>query len=210
MIDVGAALPGVGIKSFDDVRKRQYTVGASGGGSTTVLFPSALNAYGGAQFKIVRGYKGTQRHPVGHGAWRGGHRRRPTIARHARQSFRMDRQRRGDDHLPSRARAPPAAAERADAAGLSRSAMKAGRCLRAVAGTAEIGRSIITTPGVPEERLAALRQAFQAMLADLRLPRGVREAQVHGRSGHGRGDATRSFGRRCSCRRRSSPRSAIS
>jgi tripartite-type tricarboxylate transporter receptor subunit TctC len=31
---------------------------------------------------------------------------------------------------------------------------------------AEIGRSILTTPGVPEERLAALRTAFQDMLKD--------------------------------------------
>jgi tripartite-type tricarboxylate transporter receptor subunit TctC len=38
--------------------------------------------------------------------------------------------------------------------------------LRAIAGTAEIGRSILTTPGVPPERLAALRTAFQQMLKD--------------------------------------------
>jgi len=38
--------------------------------------------------------------------------------------------------------------------------------LRAAASTGEIGRSIITTPGVPSERLAALRSAFQAMLKD--------------------------------------------
>ena len=38
--------------------------------------------------------------------------------------------------------------------------------LRAVASTGEIGRSIMTTPGVPAERLAALRKAFQAMLND--------------------------------------------
>jgi tripartite-type tricarboxylate transporter receptor subunit TctC len=38
--------------------------------------------------------------------------------------------------------------------------------LRAIAGTAEIGRSILTTPGVPPERLAALRQAFQEMVKD--------------------------------------------
>ncbi len=44
-IDTGAALPKSGIKSFEDVRAKQYIVGASGGGSTTVLFPSALNAY---------------------------------------------------------------------------------------------------------------------------------------------------------------------
>jgi tripartite-type tricarboxylate transporter receptor subunit TctC len=38
--------------------------------------------------------------------------------------------------------------------------------LHAAASTGEIGRSILTTPGVPAERLAALRTAFQAMLRD--------------------------------------------
>jgi tripartite-type tricarboxylate transporter receptor subunit TctC len=38
--------------------------------------------------------------------------------------------------------------------------------LRAIAGTAEIGRSVLTTPGVPAERLAALRTAFQDTLKD--------------------------------------------
>src|SRR6202000_1388560 len=58
-IDTGVALPKSGIASFDDVRKKEYSVGASGGGSTTVLYPVALNAFAGAKFKIVRGYKGT-------------------------------------------------------------------------------------------------------------------------------------------------------
>ena len=38
--------------------------------------------------------------------------------------------------------------------------------LHAAASTGEIGRSIVTTPGVPPERIAALRAAFQAMLDD--------------------------------------------
>jgi tripartite-type tricarboxylate transporter receptor subunit TctC len=38
--------------------------------------------------------------------------------------------------------------------------------LRAAASTGDIGRSIIITPGVPPERLAALRAAFAAMLKD--------------------------------------------
>ncbi|TMJ81346.1 MAG: hypothetical protein E6G76_25305, partial [Alphaproteobacteria bacterium] len=58
-IDVGAALPRSGIESFEDVRAKQYNVGASGGGSTTVLFPTALKTYAGAKFKLVRGYSGT-------------------------------------------------------------------------------------------------------------------------------------------------------
>src|SRR5213083_1399305 len=58
-IDVGAALPKAGVKSFEDARAKQYNVGASGGGSTTVLFPTALNTYAGARFKLIRGYGGT-------------------------------------------------------------------------------------------------------------------------------------------------------
>src|SRR5262245_62310790 len=38
--------------------------------------------------------------------------------------------------------------------------------LHAAASTGEFGRSILTTPGVPAERLAALRTAFAAMLKD--------------------------------------------
>lgn len=38
--------------------------------------------------------------------------------------------------------------------------------LRLIASTAEIGRSLATAPGVPPERVAALRRAFDAMAAD--------------------------------------------
>ena len=58
-IDTGATLVKTGITSFEDVRAKQYNVGASGGGSTTVLFPTALNTYAGAKLKLVRGYSGT-------------------------------------------------------------------------------------------------------------------------------------------------------
>src|SRR2546423_6743974 len=40
-IDLGAALAKTGIRSFEDVRSKQYNVGASGGGSNTVRFPPA-------------------------------------------------------------------------------------------------------------------------------------------------------------------------
>ena len=38
--------------------------------------------------------------------------------------------------------------------------------LRVASSTGEFGRSIITTPGVPADRLAALRKAFAQMLQD--------------------------------------------
>jgi tripartite-type tricarboxylate transporter receptor subunit TctC len=164
-IDTGAALARSGITSFEDVRKRQHTVGASGGGSTTVLFPSALNAYGGAQFKIVRGYKGTNEillamergevdivgayglpgMLISHRGWLD--KGEAVIIYQA--ALRRHRLLSNVPTLPELAVTP-----------------EGGAILRAVAGTGEIGRSIIAAPGMPEERLAALRRAFQVMLRD--------------------------------------------
>ncbi|HEY7302114.1 MAG TPA: tripartite tricarboxylate transporter substrate-binding protein [Xanthobacteraceae bacterium] len=164
-IDVGAALPKVGIKSFDDVRKKQYSVGASGGGSTTTLYPTALNAYAGAKFKLVRGYSGTndillamERGEVdivgayglpgilvSHPGWV--HNGEATILYQA--SLKRHPLLANVPTLPELAQSE-----------------EGQQVLRAIASTAEIGRSIIGTPGVPADRLAALRGAFQAMLKD--------------------------------------------
>jgi tripartite-type tricarboxylate transporter receptor subunit TctC len=164
-IDTGIALPKSGIKSFEDTRQKQYTVGASGGGSTTVLFPSALNAYGGAKFKLVRGYSGT------------------TDILLAMERGEVDIV--GAYGLPGMLVSHAGWVSRGEATILYQAALKrhpllanvptlpelalsdeGKTVLRAVASTAEIGRSILTTPGVPPERLAALRDAFTAMLND--------------------------------------------
>ncbi|HKH02766.1 MAG TPA: tripartite tricarboxylate transporter substrate-binding protein [Bradyrhizobium sp.] len=164
-IDTGAALAKTGIKSFEDVRTKQYNVGASGGGSTTVLFPTALNTYAGAKFKLVRGYSGTidillamERGEVdivgaygipgmlvSHPGWidRG----EATILYQA--SLRRHRLLPNVPTLPDLAQS-----------------VEGREVLRAAASTGDIGRSILTTPGVPAARLAALRSAFQAMLRD--------------------------------------------
>ena len=164
-IDVGAARLGSGIKSFEDIRRREHTVGASGGGSTTVLFPSALNAYAGAKLKIVRGYKGT------------------TEILLAMERGEVDMV--GAYGLPGMLVSHPGWLDKGEAALIYQAALKRHRrladvptlpelavgdearvILRAVASTSEIGRSIIATSDVPEARLAALRRAFQAMFAD--------------------------------------------
>ncbi len=164
-IDTGAALPRAGIKSFEDVRAKEYTVGASGGGSTTVLFPTALKTYAGAKFKLVRGYSGSndillamERGEVdivgayglpgilvSHPGWI--HRGEATILYQA--SLKRHRLLPNVPTLPELAQSD-----------------EGREVLLAAASTGEIGRSILTTPGVPSERLTALRTAFQAMLND--------------------------------------------
>jgi len=163
-IDTGVVLPRSGIKSFDDVRAKPYTVGASGGGSTTVLFPTALNTYAGAKFKLVRGYSGTndillamERGEVdivgayglpgilvSHPGW---------VRGEAIFLFQASLKR--HPLLPNVPTLPELA--------LSDEGREV---LRAAASTGEIGRSILTTPGVPPERLRALRAAFRALLED--------------------------------------------
>jgi tripartite-type tricarboxylate transporter receptor subunit TctC len=164
-IDTGVALPKSGIKSFEDVRNKIFTVGASGGGSTTILFPSSLNAYAGAKFKLVKGYSGT------------------TDIALAMERGEVDIV--GAYGLPGILISHPGWIDKGEATIIYQASLKRhhllpnvptlpelalneeGRdVLRAAASTGEIGRSILTTPGVPPERLALLRAAFNAMLVD--------------------------------------------
>lgn len=164
-IDLGVALPSARIKSFEDVRKQEFTVGSSGGASTAVLLPASLDAFGGAKFKLVRGYKGA-----------------------AEVMLALER---GEVQIAGAVGIPLLLARHPDwllenhAAIIYQAALKRSRylpevptlpelgltdegraVLRAIASTAEIGRSVITTPDVPNDRLMALRQAFQDMLKD--------------------------------------------
>jgi tripartite-type tricarboxylate transporter receptor subunit TctC len=164
-IDVGVALPKSGLKSFADVRAREYSVGASGGGSTTVLFPSALAAYAGAKFKLVRGYSGTSEillalergevDIVGAYGLPGMQASHPEWLAGKGAVFLYQAALKRDPLIPNVPTLPELALTD-----------EGRQVLRAAASTGEIGRAIIATPGVPPERLAALRAGFNAMLVD--------------------------------------------
>lgn len=164
-VDIGVALKKTGIRTFEDVRTKTYSVGASGGGSTTVLFPAALNMYAGARFNIVRGYAGT------------------TDIQLAMERGEVDIV--GAYGLPGMLVSQPGWIERGEATLIYQASVKrhkllpnvptlpelgsgdpGSQVLFAVASTGDFGRSILTTPGVAPERLVALRKAFQDMLRD--------------------------------------------
>lgn len=164
-IDVGVGLPDRGFRNFDHARQREISVGVSLEASTAVLLPSALIAHGGAKFKLVRGYNGAGEMLL------------------ALQRKEIDLV--GGVGLPLLLARNPDWVLQGKAVVLYQNAIERhpllkdvptlpelgltadGRTvLRAVASTAEIGRSILTTPGVPADRLAALRKAFQRMTAD--------------------------------------------
>jgi tripartite-type tricarboxylate transporter receptor subunit TctC len=48
-----------GVKTLDDLRKKEVVVGASGKGAQNYSFPNAMNEILGTKMKIILGYKGT-------------------------------------------------------------------------------------------------------------------------------------------------------
>ena len=163
--DVGYAFPSSGLKSFEDLRKREVIAGASGGGSTSVVYPLALNAYAGTRMKLVRGYEGTAEIELA--MERGEAEVNPGVSLPGILGSHPDWVKTGhivvlyqnalkrDPVLPNVPTMPELG-----------STEEGRTILRVIAGTTEIGRSILTTPGVPADRLAALRKAFHEMVND--------------------------------------------
>jgi tripartite-type tricarboxylate transporter receptor subunit TctC len=164
-VDFGHGMPGAWFKSFDDARAREIVVGATGGASTALLLPKALNKYAGAKFKIVTGYTGSTEVTLaaerGEVELVGANGLASIMARHpdwiTQKKVPILYQATLKRHplLPH----VPALPE----LGITEDGKAV---LTAIASSADIGRAIMTTPGVPEERLSALRKAFQQMLAD--------------------------------------------
>lgn len=162
-VEMGHGMPGAPFKTFEDARRMEIVVGASGGASPAYLLPAALNAFAGAKFKIVSGYAGVNE---------------ITLAAE-----------RGEVQLVSAAGLPNMMARRPQwirekmipilyQAALKRHALipdvptmgelglddEGKAILRLISSSGDFGRPINTTPGVPPERLVALRKAFQEMV----------------------------------------------
>jgi tripartite-type tricarboxylate transporter receptor subunit TctC len=163
-IDIAVALPRTGIKSFEDAKRREIVVGADQAGSMSTAYALTLNRYGGAKFKLVKGYPGSSEIQLA--------------------AERGEIEVNGSYSLPAVLYSHPDWVREGTATILYQNALKRfpqmpqiptvlelvdgeeGKTIaRVIAGTAEIGRSILTA-GAPGDRLAALRAAFQDMLKD--------------------------------------------
>jgi len=161
-----------GIKTLDDAKKREVSTGATGG-STSSQYPKAMNALLGTKFKIVLGYPGgndvnlaLERGEVevrGSNSWTSFKSTRPDwIAEHKVNILVQIGLAKAPDlpHVPL--------------------LMELGQndddrlLLRTLSASTHIGRPIFTTPGVPAERVATLRKAFDTMVHD---PAFIEEAK---------------------------------
>lgn len=152
------------VKSFEDALKYETTFAATGVGSTVYVYPNVMNHVFGAKFKLIMGYRGSNDAMLA--LERGeveGHSTSYTALKVAHPNWITDK-------LISMlvqfaiARHPempdvPTAIE------FARNDEER-QVLNAIMVTAEVGSAFFSTPGVPADRLAALRRAFDATMKD--------------------------------------------
>jgi tripartite-type tricarboxylate transporter receptor subunit TctC len=153
-----------GVRTIKDVMTRELAVGAPGTATASVYYPRALNELAGTKFKIVTGYPGgnpvnlaMERGEVGGrvNSWASWKATKPDWLRE-RKIFVLVQM--GLKRHPELADVPTitelAKTEDGKAIMLFLSA------------DVPISRAYVTTPGVPPERVSALRRAFDATMKD--------------------------------------------
>ncbi len=154
-----------GVKSIEDATKKEVFLSATGVTSTSVQYPRVLNNMFGTKFKIITGFGGgselnlaIERGEVmgrGSNAWASIKANTPHYLTEKKVNIILQMGLTREKDLPNvpllidLARNP---AER--------------RVLELISAGTDIGRPILTTPGVPAERVKLLRDTFDAMAKD--------------------------------------------
>ena len=154
-----------GIKTIQDVMKRELVVGAPGTGTSSYLYPAAMNALVGTKFKIVSGYPGgndvnlaMEKGEVGGrgsnswASWKSGH---PQWIADKKIYILVQIGLKRAPDLPDVPLMSELAKTDADR-----------QVLTFISADTGISRALVTTPDVPPERLAALRKAFMETMKD--------------------------------------------
>src|SRR5262245_55096406 len=151
-------------KTIADARVHDIPVAGTGAGSPSEGYPKLLNALAGTRFKIISGYPGStqgmlaaERGEVDGGltSWNTLKRTKPDwIKNHHINTLVQYAIERHPDlrEVPTVLEAATTPEER--------------RVLAFYVSGAEVGRSLLATPGIPSNRVQTLRAAFDAMLKD--------------------------------------------
>jgi tripartite-type tricarboxylate transporter receptor subunit TctC len=152
------------VKTFADAQQYEATLSGTGVGSTVSVYPIVTNNVLGTKFKLIMGYKGSndaqlavERGEVeGHStSWTAVKVAHPDWYPSKTISIIVQYALKRHPELPD----VPTVIE------LARNDEER-QVLRAVMNATEIGTAFFTTPGVPQDRLEALRRAFDATMKD--------------------------------------------
>jgi tripartite-type tricarboxylate transporter receptor subunit TctC len=152
------------VKTFADAQKIESTLSGTGAGSTVSIYPTVMNNVFATRFKLIMGYRGSneamlavERGEVeGHStSWTALKVAHPDWIRDKNVSILVQFSLKRHAELPD----VPTAVD------LARSDEERA-ILAAIMNAAEVGTAFFTTPGVPADRLTALRRAFDATMTD--------------------------------------------
>jgi tripartite-type tricarboxylate transporter receptor subunit TctC len=159
------AWTGASVKTFDDVFAHELVVGGTGGGSASVQLPLMLNAVLGAKFKVVPGYPGGSEIYLAM--------ERGEISGRVTQSWSGWKSQKAD-WLAERKITPLAQGGRKRHAELADTPLLIDfarnpddrKLIELMLSSDEVARPIFAPQGAPADRVAALRKAFMATMAD--------------------------------------------
>jgi tripartite-type tricarboxylate transporter receptor subunit TctC len=154
-----------GVNDIAGARAKEFAMGTTGRGSETFQIPTLMNELLGTKFKLITGYKSVSDMDVAiergelHG--RGGSllswtSRKPDWIRDGKIKFIVQIGLAKDKDLPD---SVPLLIDLAADAQIR-------KMLELVSSAGAVGRSLVAPPGVPADRVAALRAAFDATVAD--------------------------------------------
>jgi tripartite-type tricarboxylate transporter receptor subunit TctC len=151
-----------GVKTIEDLRRKEVVAGASGKGAITFIYPSMMNELLGTRFKIVTGYAGgneinlaMERGEVQarNNTWSSWRATKAAWLKEGKINVIVQAGPRAPDlDVPSVEELARTPDER--------------KLIELVVSGTRLGRPMATTPDVPEDRLAALRAAYRATMAD--------------------------------------------
>ena len=152
-----------GVKTMEDARRTEVIIGTTGKDNITYMFPKLMNELLGSRFRLITGYRGgvdinvaMERGEVGgrQNTWSSWKTTKPhwlqngdiiVIAQGGETAKDLPGVRNVEDLAPSE---------------------DDKRVFQLVLAGSRLGRPIVTTPGVPAERVKALRDAFDATMKD--------------------------------------------
>jgi len=154
----------VPVNTLEDVTKHEVIVGSTGRGGETYILPAMMNAVLGTKFKIVLGYPGINEIDVAmekgelhgrDGSWANLYQQRPEWLREKKVKLLVQIGIKRDPALPNLPLLTELAQNDEQRAMLS-----------LVSGYPVMSRAFFMPAGVPEERVKALRDAFDATMKD--------------------------------------------
>jgi tripartite-type tricarboxylate transporter receptor subunit TctC len=164
------------VKTIEDAYKRETTLSGTGAGSTVSIYPNVLNHVMGTKFKLIMGYRGSSEAMLamergeaeGHStSWEAVKTAHPAWLTDGSINNILQFALKRHPEMPN----VPTAIEIAKTD-------EQRAILSAVLNATEIGASFFTTPGVPADRLAALRKAFDDTMKDPELLKDAEKTRV--------------------------------